>query len=384
MMKKYKRDLHLRNKLFVSESYKHKARVNLYFLGDLLHRYAAEKRLVVDPMAGAGSILFALTTQTPVICGDIETHWCQIQRQNQIEICKKSLLTAPGLVCRWDAANLPIASGSIPVVLTSSPYYDVFSDWNRNSTNALDSRYIGETGQCYGFHERQLGNIHVYEEYLRAMHQVYLEIYRVLEHGGKLILIIGNRVKNGRPVFVSRDTDAMLLSMGFIRVGSVERKTIPSQWRRIHQKKQGEDYPNIENEYGFVYEKGELGICIRWGLVEKPGVENKPTRQLFAMANSYVDVTCDRWIAINNLSRYKARERKAVAHHYVSELVVLSGAKSGDHVDLHVGMGLAPYLQERLNTFGISADIPTQHCNLGEKLSWYSRKLKNYYDGVPG
>ena len=36
----------------------------------------------------------------------------------------------------------------------------------------------------------------------------------------------------------------------------------------------------------------------------------------------------------------------------------------------------ARYLQQRLITFGAVATIPTAHCNLGQKLAWYTERIE--------
>ena len=55
---KFKRDHHLRRRLFVEASFEHKARMNLYWLAWLLDQHTRPGEMVLDPMGGSGSILF--------------------------------------------------------------------------------------------------------------------------------------------------------------------------------------------------------------------------------------------------------------------------------------------------------------------------------------
>ena len=125
----FKRDHHLRRLLFVERSFQHKARSNLYWLSWLLDKHTAAGEIVLDPMGGAGSILIAATKQRPVISGDIEFHWTSLQKENTLRIRGEMLFSESTHICQWDASDLPFQSGSMPAIITSPPYFDLFSNW---------------------------------------------------------------------------------------------------------------------------------------------------------------------------------------------------------------------------------------------------------------
>jgi len=212
---KYRRDHHQRRNLcFDEQSFQHPAKTNLNWLGRLLHLYTETHQIVLDPFGGSGSILLATYTGRQVITGDVEAHLAQLLNQNALRIRSKSLFSAPAQVARWDAGHLPLADNSIPVIITSPPYFDTFSTWNAKSGNQL-THNPGPTGSCYGFDPRQIANVHVYETYLRIMAQVYRECRRVLCPSGTLLLILGDKIHKGRVVPITADTETLCTAMGF-------------------------------------------------------------------------------------------------------------------------------------------------------------------------
>jgi SAM-dependent methyltransferase len=389
----FERDHHLRRRIFTEETFHHKARSNLFWLAWLLDQYTDVHETVLDPMGGAGSILLAATKQRPVVVGELETHWCHLLKQNAHQLQTRQLFCERIEFAQWDATKLPLASSSIPAIVTSPPYFDLFSNWNRNHGTAFDGA-VGETGLCYGFHPRQLGNVHVYEDYLRAMAKVYLECRRVLVPGGILVLIVGNKVRKGQIVPIVRDTETLCRALRFRFVARHDRATRPSHFRLIHQATQGDDYPLVDTETALVFQKPN-----RWqpakqtfALIEPPKPNNTPGRQLLAKQIAYTNQTpFDEVIILTKAGFHpghhpnvfwvgdhprKARERREWCYQIVADMVTNRGLTAGDHVDLHVTDRYARYLAQRLTTLGCTTSIPTAHCNLGQKLTWYTERLK--------
>lgn len=389
----FKRDHHLRRRFFIEQSFTHKAKLNLYWLAWLLDQHTDLHDIVLDPMGGTGSILLATTKQRPVLSGDLETPWCTLQQRNAFRIRSEMLFNAPALTCQWDAANLPLPSSSVPNIVTSPPYFDLFSDWNRKRGSQLDGNpdHIGETGLCYGFHPRQIANIHVYENYLRAMRQVYRECWRVLDPGGKLVLIVGDKVRKSRIVPVTRDAETLCQANGFVLIDKHERRTIPSRYRRIHAQNNS-DYPMINVETAFVFKRlfPPPARC-NLAIIEAPKPGSRPGRQLFhkQLAHAYnsthlVMVLVKAGFYVGRKSNAvwsgehprKARQRKEWAFGIIHTLVRDQVLHSGDTVHLHVTDRYARYLQQRIRTLGATAVIPTARLNFGQKLTWYTRALQ--------
>ena len=419
----FRRDHHLRRRFFVERSFEHKARVNLFWLAWLLDQYTQPGDLVLDPLGGAGSILLAATKQRRVITGDVEANYARMMLANARKIGGQ-LFSEPTQIARWDAGRLPLPDRCVDAVVTSPPYFDLFSDWNAKSSGAdIHGDHIGPTGQCYGFDPRQIGNVHVYEDYLRTMRAVYAECIRVLRPGGKIVLIVGDKVRRGGVVPVVHDTQTLLLALGAWRWESHVRQTRPSRYRRIHAQQQGPDYPLLDSETALVFMPGGYAWTgynytgRRVAIIQAPRPDSAPGRQLFEKQFTYALWRSDTTIILTSAGFQQindefipvpgpnavsledlgpnllspdvtpnlvwsgdhglAAERREWSFGVVRELVRQGIVRAGDTVELHVSLTYARYLQRRLRTLGAVATIPTARHNLGQKLAWYTERLED-------
>lgn len=397
---KFKRDHHQRAQLFHPDSFKHSGRANLNLLSALL-QYAPGGEIVLDPMGGTGSILIATDHQHPVVCGELEGHWAFISEANRKSIAGQRLIAAstPALCCQWDASRLPLASGSIPFIITSPPYWDMLSDWHINSKGLQDSHEI--YGPAYGLDPRNLGNVHIYEDYLRAMALVYCECHRLLGPGRKLVLILKDRVHKFKRVPLVRDTIALCTALGFNLVGHVERETIPSLHRRTNMLHNPES-ETVDTEVSLIFSKAEkpLGPVKRFALVQAPKPESAPSWQLYVKQWNYAAARADNTLLLTqhglselpffdskgsevvkrseavffdwgpNLTSF--RRRKEFAFACASDIVTKFGFAAGDEIEFHGSMAYGQYLRQRLTTLGGLVSIPTEGLNLGQKLKWYT------------
>lgn len=413
-----KRDYHLRKKLFTEESFFHKAKYNLYWLAQLIHKHIPAGVPILDPMGGSGSILLATLNGHPVITGDLEPHWVDIQKENYLRIRQNDLFVAPAEIYQWDATKTHLGPGSVASAVFSPPYFDMFSDWSRTEGIPLDGK-TGATGLAYGFSDGQIGNLHVYPAYLEAMRRVYQELFRVLEPGGKLISIVGDRIKNRKRVYVTLDNHALAVAVGFTSLTQEVRHVTPSQYRRIHQRLDP-DYPVISEETALVFQKPFDGLpgtapkalpfpctvssltpkgkngAASYALVQAPSPQSAPGVQLFRKqlaracqeaqrvfvwtSDGLVEAIKDRWTDIppngfwfSTRAHPKAALRRPLAHEIARQLVTKYGLATGNEIALHLSKEYGAYLEEHLTAFGVHVTLPTENLNFGQKLTYYSK-----------
>lgn len=371
---KFKRDHHQRAQLFHPDSFKHSGRANLNLISTLL-QYATAGEIVLDPMGGTGSILIATDHQHPVICGELESHWAFVSEANRKSIAVQRLIAAstPALCCQWDAGRLPLASGSIPFIITSPPYWDMLSDWHINSKGLQDSHEV--FGNAYGVDPRNLGNVHIYEDYLAAMATVYRECFRLLGPGQKLVLILKDRVHKFKRVPLVRDTIALCTALGFSLVSHIEREVIPSLHRRTNML-HNPDSETVDTEAALIFSKAEkpFGPVKKFALVQYPKPDSAPSWQLFQKQRGYAYSRNDIVLLMDpgsNPDHTKFSRRKDFAFAFASDIVTKFGFTAGDTIEFHGSMAYGQYLRQRLTTFGGLVSIPTEGLNLGQKLKWY-------------
>jgi SAM-dependent methyltransferase len=402
----FARDHHLRRYLgFAESSFEHKAKANLNWLAWLINTYTDPGDTILDPLAGTGSTLLAALNGRPTVAGDVEPYWASLLDNNARRLTTHHLIIAPILTAQWDAARLPVADQSVGAIVASPPYFDLFSDWNRKQANYLDGRHVGPNGLCYGDHPHQIGNLHIYEDYLRAMRAVYLECARVLRPSGKLLLILGDKVRESRIVPVTEDTLTLTLAIDLHLLATHDRQTIPSRWRLIHQHQQ-QNYPLITGETALVLKKPRHPDHQPKHLfiIEAPNGDSSPGQILFHKQLTYCLQQCDRLGPVDHLILIldsagpyvasevpalfppditwtgdhprKARARREWSCAIVRDLVADHYLRAGDPIELHITDRYARYLEQRLNTLGAVATIPTAHHNLGQKLAWYTERVK--------
>ena len=164
-------------------------------------------------------------------------------------------------------SNMPFVDS----VITSPPYHDEKSDWDRTSRAAKEGEQVAYSDEV-GSQRENIGNIHYYDQseplshkyskapegketYLSAMLQCYQQCYQVLKPNGRILIIVKSFVRNKKVVDLPYHTWLLLERCGF-KLEDVLKFRLPSQsfWRVLQYQKD----PNIErinHEYIIVAHK---------------------------------------------------------------------------------------------------------------------------------
>jgi hypothetical protein len=392
MVTKFKRDNHLRANLFHPDSFKHQGKANLNLLFTLLQGVPGGE-IVLDPMAGTGSLWIGTDLGYPVICGELEPHWAALCETNRKSIGIRRLFAAStsGLTSQWDATRLPLASGSVGGIITSPPYWDMLSDWHITS-KGLQAPGHDDYGPAYGVTPANIGNVHIYEDYLRVMFKVYTEARRVLRPLGIMALILKDRVHKGKRVTISEDAITLCEALGFKLVSVTDRAVTPSLHRHVLSQ-HCPDAPRIDTEQALVFQKvNDPPRQTKTALILGPKANSRPGWILFKKQFAYVDsqkivagiMTKEGLIPAfglracfemqaPGLSGFRAK--KEYARCVVADLVTKHGLVAGSEIELHCPWDIGQYLAERLETLGMTVSDPTHGLNLGQKLKWYTEAL---------
>ena len=392
---RFERDFNLRQRLFVKESLHHQARCNLYLLRHLIRHYTQPGDHLLDPMAGTGSLLIAAVAKRDVTLVDLETHWADVMHANAQKITSSPTFFEPGsiTILQADAAKLPLESCSIDHVITSPPYWDTFSDWNITTSGFQGE--LGPLGQAYaddrgtpsnqttpdGRPQKNIGNLHHYESYLRAMRRVYQEVLRVLEPGGRCLVIVKDRVHKRRRVPITNDASTLLQAIGFSPVATLRVLTNLSRYRQILKQKHP-DAPVIDSEAVLVFQKPSgrspddhtaraLAIITRPNRQYGPG---QAPRLLFEKSLAHAKaMEAQIYILDDELPQANFQRRRRLCHSLVADLVASGTIRAGHRVILHTPARYARYLKERLETLGCHTSNPTAGMNMGQKLAFLTQ-----------
>jgi len=164
-------------------------------------------------------------------------------------------------------SNMPFVDS----VITSPPYHDEKSDWDRTSRAAKEGEQVAYSDEVGGQREN-IGNIHYYDQseplshkyskapegketYLSAMLACYQQSFQVLKPNGRIIIIVKPFIRGKRPVDLPLHTWLLLEKCGFQLV-DVLKFRLPAQslWRVLQYKK-NPDIERISHEYILVCRK---------------------------------------------------------------------------------------------------------------------------------
>jgi hypothetical protein len=401
-----RRDVQLRHRLFVPESFQHKAKANLHMLLELVQTYVPPRAIILDPMAGIGSTLIAATCGHPVICMDLEPYWVNVAQANAEKVSGQWLFAASMQVAQGDARAMNLDSGAVEAVVFSPPYWDMFSDWHISSKR-LGGNHRAPSGPAYADErgrasedKHNIGNIHIYELYLREMMAVYNECWRVLGPGGTLILILKDRVHKSLVKPITGDTLMLCRLAGFELVERRDYAVRISRFQQVYRL-QNPDGPRVDHETALVLRKAKKGVATKLTIVGGPANASRPAQQLFTSALDYsLSTDADSVFVLTKEGfcragdngsqgpgpviafgpqgkRRKARLRRRWSHAQVRDLVAKLPFGSGTEITLHITRSYGQYLETRLASIGAKVTDPTAGLNLGQKLRWYAERLQS-------
>lgn len=268
-------DRKLRNRLFVSESYAHPAKLNLWALAPIVEAFTKPGDWIADPMSGSGTLAWAILLQRNVILRDVEERWVEVCRANTERLTREAgLLAGKFDVDRHDARK---PWGFACDHLIFSPPYGCQSN-NQNWTTpekrkileALSQRpgnqgsawrslltgaSLGRTGYMtfeYGNNQDQIGTFRG-KRYWEAMSQIYTQAANSIRPGGNMVLILKDHIREGKRVETCLETISVCEALGFTFKERWVRKTgCVAIWQR---KRKAEGLPVIEDEEVLVFNR---------------------------------------------------------------------------------------------------------------------------------
>ena len=161
--------------------------------------------------------------------------------------------------------------GEIDSIITSPPYANTFSDWDKKSRSSKEGQIPYYSDERFK-KKQNIGNIPYYsddlnskrspkppkgkETYLEAMFKVYSEMFKVLKEGGRAIIVVKPFYRNRKPVDLPFHTYLLLHKAGF-KLEKLYKLRLKqdSFWRTLYYRKYPE-IPQLRHEYILVCKKG--------------------------------------------------------------------------------------------------------------------------------
>ena len=118
----FKRDTSLRKKYFTPESFAHPAKMNAQLLLFLVREYTKPGEVILDPMAGSGTLMLACTLGRSVILVELEEKFCKMCRDNWEKVRQMPQLGETMGDCQILQGDSRQLEGLVEKIITSPPY----------------------------------------------------------------------------------------------------------------------------------------------------------------------------------------------------------------------------------------------------------------------
>jgi len=155
----FKADKKHRDKYFSAGSFAHPAKMMLPLQRWLIERYSKPGEVILDPMAGCGTVLIACTMGRNVIAIELESKFVQMQRDNWTKIqtlgSEMGYSMGTATILQGDARKLPDVLADM--VITSPPYTNRMDGGIRGSRAGMKP-YTDESPDSW-FTQRDQKNI---------------------------------------------------------------------------------------------------------------------------------------------------------------------------------------------------------------------------------
>ena len=228
----------------------HPAKANLLLTQELVRHTTRPGEKIMDITAGAGSILIALMSSRDVIAIDIAPHFVEWMKKSvtkiEVILTDMEIPISDSLILQGDCRNfLPLEVDSI---IFSPPYAGAF-----NSGGGILSRdtALMASVEQYRHDPKNLGNLNDFL-YNQAMDQIYQKCFESLPRGGKLSLLIKDRMNHGQRVPLGLAAVRSMMKAGF-EVSEWHRWKPPGSIFVSIKRSKGEAV--IEDEHIIIMEK---------------------------------------------------------------------------------------------------------------------------------
>ena len=209
---KFPADVSYRKLMFPPEVNQHPAKANVYLVQSIIEYVSEPEQILMDIMAGTGTLMVAALVGRSVICVEIS------EKFHQIQVAALGFLEniAPGISGMISLVNLPCQT-YLPIPdlvdhIIFSPQYagimkkkSVTDQWNKD---------IGYDFVEYSTNPLNLGTMSEFL-WMHEMKKVYKKCYGTIKPGGSMTLIVKDHISAGKRVLLTQMAIDASTQVGF-------------------------------------------------------------------------------------------------------------------------------------------------------------------------
>ena len=161
-------------------------------------------QVVFDPFAGISSTILACeNTKRTGVGIEYSKKYVDIgkKRLKKIEAEKNHIIlqgNSQNLLKIWNVKKNKLPQ-LVDFIITSPPYWNMLDESRGNVISAHQKRKLNGLDTKYSNSKNDLGNIKDYNQFLKALKNVFDQSYFVLKSGGYMVVILQNlRMRNGK------------------------------------------------------------------------------------------------------------------------------------------------------------------------------------------
>ena len=253
---KFGADAGIRKKLFPEGAMAHPAKANLFMLQSVIDYLYKANELILDPMAGTGSIMIAALSGCKVICIDTSPTYVKLLEESKSAISQHKA-DAGILVLEGDCMDyLPIP---VDHVCFSPPYVQIMAKTHltpgdiaaikviagRESARQRDIELTANKSFARGDEESLLaysegkGNLGMMSEFfhMQRTEQVFAKCLSSLPPHGTMTIITKDHIEAGKRVHLTRKYQKAAERVGFKLVEAFKMEAHGTGFVEIHAKK---------------------------------------------------------------------------------------------------------------------------------------------------
>lgn len=255
----FPRDVELRRKLFVPESFQHPAKMSLHLLRSIIDLVSEPRDKLLDCMSGTGSIMIAtlpLEQARQVYLIEDSPYFHKLQCNNKELFIAKGVPDANITLLQGPCQDYLPLTGFFDHVIFSPPYADTLN--HGDAAKDLDSDFMKsmfptwerESLVDYIGSSKNLGRMTSFF-YNQAMAKIYPLLLESLRPGGTMTIVLMDQMRLGKRIGLSDWAMRTCIRAGFELLFWEKREASNTGFKQRHRAK-GYDTINDEDVLGFI------------------------------------------------------------------------------------------------------------------------------------